>query len=281
MVFQSLIRLFFGFAPCDDRYNRFKRLYDEFDHNAFSWRPNDEQVKIHGQLLKEVQDVTEIARSRLAANVQIETCVLAEILRTNPDNATDPTVVGNLVFMLQIGRLTGASLLLWLLKMGCDNPGELHRIRLADDSGDGASAETLAMNFVHETLRLSQSEYVYRKATRDCWIGNMKVPKGWMLRVCLREAHRRSDVFPDPLAFNPARFATQKYDKTEFCPFGEGVHACLAAALILTIARVFVVELSRTYQWQVTSDGAIERGNRHWSHWHPSTQFKIQALTGE
>jgi cytochrome P450 len=281
MVFQSLIHLFFGVAPGDDRYNRFKRLYDGFDHNAFSWRSKDDQVKILGQLVKEVQDVTETAGSRLASNVQIETSVLTEILRTNPDNATDPTVVGNLVFMLQIGRLTGASLLLWLLKMGCDNPDALHRIRLAEESGDAAAADKLATNFVYETLRLSQSEYVYRKASRDCWIGDMKIPKGWMLRVCLREAHRRGDVFSDPLTFNPDRFATHKYDKTEFCPFGEGVHACLAVALILTIARTFVVELSRTYQWRVTSDGLIERDNRHWSHWHPSNRFKVQALTGQ
>ena len=56
------------------------------------------------------------------------------------------------------------------------------------------------------------------------------------------------------------------------------VSACLAGALVLTIARSFVAQLAGLYDWQATSDGAIERDNRHWSHWHPSNRFKVQAM---
>jgi cytochrome P450 len=96
--------------------------------------------------------------------------------------------------------------------------------------------------------------------------------------VCLRECHRRADLFPDPEAFDPDRFLERPPQKDSYAPFGEGSHSCPAANLVRMIARAFLVELAAGFETQVLADGRPERGNRHWNHWHPSSAFRLSLV---
>ena len=86
-------------------------------------------------------------------------------------------------------------------------------------------AEGLATRMVSETLRLSQSEYVYRVVARECRLGEFRIPAGWLVRVCLRECHRRPDLFPEPERFDPDRFLDISQGKLIYAPFGHGEHS--------------------------------------------------------
>jgi cytochrome P450 len=99
-----------------------------------------------------------------------------------------------------------------------------------------------------------------------------------MVRVCVREAHRREDVFPDPAAFDPSRFARKSYPKTEYSPFSDGPHACFGAALAYSLARIFLHELAAGFDARIVSDGPAVRGNNHWVHWRPNKSLRV-ALT--
>ena len=126
-----------------------------------------------------------------------------------------------------------------------------------------------------ETLRLSQSEYLYRRVRRDFTFEGFRVPKNWLVRICVWESHRDSRIFEDPDRFNPDRFLQQDYTHNTYSPFGSGRHACNGVPLSMAIARAFFEELSQAWNWSVTGHGTVERDFRHWSHWRPGRSLRL------
>jgi cytochrome P450 len=51
-------------------------------------------------------------------------------------------------------------------------------------------------------------------------------------------AHRRPDVYPDPLAFTPERFLADAPETYSWVPFGGGVRRCLGASFALYEMRI-------------------------------------------
>jgi cytochrome P450 len=129
---------------------------------------------------------------------------------------------------------------------------------------------------VKETLRLAQSEYLYRRLLEDVEFDGMTLPKGWLVRLCVRESHRSEAVFENPARFDPDRFLRKKSVVTEYAPFGYGAHGCNGIALNDMICRAFLHTLASGFDWTITQDGSLERGFRHWSHWQPSSALRIQ-----
>jgi len=125
-----------------------------------------------------------------------------------------------------------------------------------------------------ETLRLEQSEFLYRTVVRPITFEGMVLPAGWLLRICVQESHQDPTVFPDPTRFDPSRFEGRTYSRTEYSPFGADAHGCMGARLAHFLGRIFVEELART-DWQVVSDGPLERGTRHRHHWRPSDWLRM------
>jgi hypothetical protein len=203
---------------------------------------------------------------------------LSEILRADAAHLEDETLIGNLVLIVHVTRSNVRGLLGWILKEHVDHPQFAQRIRQAarDTTEGGSRVEALATNFVSETLRMHQSEYFYREVVNEIRIGPHRVPKGWLLRVCVRECHDDPVVFAEPRNFDPERFTGRHYSKTEYCPFGHGDHSCFGAGLAIMIARTLVTALAIDFDARGVSDGPAERqGNRHWSHWRPSRRLRV------
>ena len=199
--------------------------------------------------------------------------VWGEILSLNPDAGADSTAIGNLLLLLGASRDSIGGLLMWILKNVADSPESIETIRGAE-RGD-ARADDPTERAVYETLRLAQSEYVYRKVTRSIEFDGFEIPKGWLIRICVAEVHRQDPPFDRPEMFDPARFVRRRFSSNEFSPFGLDQHACLGAQLTLLISRVFVDVLARDFDVRVVADDAPERGNRHWNHWRTSSEFRI------
>ena len=94
-------------------------------------------------------------------------------------------------------------------------------------------------------------------------------PAGWILRLCVNEAHRDPSVFEDPDRFDPARFRDRAWSRNEYSPFGGHTHGCMGAHLAHFLGRIFVEELAIGFDWTVVRDGPLERGSRHRDHWRP------------
>ena len=73
---------------------------------------------------------------------------------------------------------------------------------------EAASAgRSIGERVIRESLRLEQSEYLARRTTADIRFHGYRFPKGWRVRICIREGHRSADAFDRPDEFDPDRLA--------------------------------------------------------------------------
>lgn len=282
VVFASLLRLFFGITVDDERFKRFRELYKRVDFRAASYtNVGRELADAFAQVSSEVAALVE--ELRVAPPGRGARSVLSEILRALPagDEQALETVSGNLIFMLAVARDDLQGFLSWLLKMTCDDRGTAVELRAAASSAaaDRSRLDRLAVEVVKETLRLRQSEYVYRDVLADCTLGEYRIPKGWKVRLCLTECHRSDSVFPDPHEFKPGRFGERAFTKLEYCPFSDGAHACIGMRLANMVGQTFLRELATGFDWKKTADSPVERGNRQWQHWTPGARFRVAVVS--
>ena len=263
-----LLRVVLGVSPDDPRVQDIPKFLADLDRPIDPFIPIPARVR--GAFQRLAATVRELGESAACGSIgaPLPSSVLGEVLRADGALVRDDAVIGNLVTMIHDGRTMLRRTLLWLLKLSGDHPRQVAQI--------GASAaDDLARHFVLEMLRMHMTPYVYRQVVRDTRLGPYAVPRGWLLRICLREAHRRSDVFPEPDRFDPSRFAGRSVDPTEFCPFSHGPHACFAAEFVMAVGQTFSRQLAERFDTLVVQDGAVERGNRHWSYSRPSTRLRI------
>jgi len=202
-------------------------------------------------------------------------CTLLELHRI--DSAMpDEVCIDNLLFIHKIASRNVADLLQWIFKMLGDNPEWMEPSRLDNGQASAMGMTAAADRIVDETLRLAQSEYLYRVLTKDVSFEGYTLPRGWLVRLCVWESHRSCPSFDQAEQFNPDRFAGREFSAHEYAPFGYGKHACNGAHLARLIAREFARILSSDFEYEVVDDGPVERDFRHWGHWRPSSNFKVK-----
>lgn len=212
-----------------------------------------------------LEELRLLAREREARRVPGDgASVASEIAAREGDDALDLAVIGNLAYMQFSGTYDLSSLLVWIVRLTSSRPDVL-----AATGDDDREAEAV----VAETLRLAQSEYVLRKAIRPFDVSGHRVPAGWMLRICVREAHLDPDHWPDPERFDPSRFATSP-DPRGYAPFGLDNHRCLGHRLTIAVAARFVAALARGYELVAHSAGTDRHGRFHWQ---PGPDFTAEV----
>jgi cytochrome P450 len=182
----------------------------------------------------------------------------------------DPGIVRNLIFETINTRDDMAGLLMWVFKFLVDDPTWSERLRAAGDDG-----QPLTERFVSETLRLAQSEYLFRRADKEIRFRDVVIPAGWLVRVCIREIHRDPAVFTNPDRFDPDRFLDGGGGKDAYAPFGIDHHSCVGETLARTVARVFATEVVRGFDVETVRDGPIELSVER--HWAPSSSWRVDV----
>ena len=177
------------------------------------------------------------------------------LLAEDHDALADETLARNLVYITRLASGDVAGLLHWLL-------WEL--ARLARPWNEQPE------HLVLETLRLHQSEYLYRRAEADFEHDGVKVARGDVLRICVAESHRDPTLFDRPDEFVPGRFARDPAPHP-FAPFGGPRNSCVATGTALAIARAFVVALAEV-DVRVLDDG---RPMFDGAHWRPGRRFRV------
>lgn len=204
-------------------------------------------------------------RHRVSANDR--TSFAAALERAHPGALNDRFFTFNLIFMFHTARNDLGGLFAWLIKMLADHPQWAAQLRSEPD------ASNLSGRIVLETLRLEQSEYLLRQTNRDITFEGFTIPKGWFVRLVIKESHHASDAFENPTLFDPDRFLDRHYSRSEYMPFGAFNKTCLGEHLTLNLAKKFVTELARGYMLHVTEDGPQEFSGFHWQ---PSSHFHVQ-----
>ena len=202
MAFSIFAKLFLGLSHQDLVFQRLQELYKTIDYRyaLFSSKRKTENA------LSEIEDI-------FLKYALTQESYFRNFLEDNasgcPKHAQDKTLLRNFIFLLQTSWIDVSDLLTWAFKLLSDNPHWTDTLRTdlhSEDAGNIQSAHQLANRIVLETLRLEQSEYLMRKALHDIHFEGFLIPKGWLVRIGIRESHRDAKIFANPHDLIPIAF---------------------------------------------------------------------------
>ncbi len=263
MLVQIVLGAAFGSASFDHIMQGYRRL----GPCGLVWNIGD----AHREAFEDIRDhlLSQFSRGKDSRPTGFQPSILGRIIN---DGTPDATLLGNLIYMVEMGRYDTYSLFRWLTKYASEHPEMLARIAREDPDAtpDGTS---FTEAFVLETLRTDQSERLMRKAQRDFVFAGYLIPKHATVRVCLWESHKSPDAFPEPFRFNPERFLTGNPNGDQFAPFGLDHHQCPFAEIAIKTSMIFLRMLARGYTMAPIADGLPVRGVYHWE---PASEFGVR-----
>ncbi|MDX2015041.1 MAG: cytochrome P450 [Myxococcaceae bacterium] len=164
------------------------------------------------------------------------------------------------------GHETTANTLAWAWVELCRQPELLRQLQAEVDGvlgGRPPRASDLpqlafARAVFEEAMRLYPPvPFAPRQAAADDVLGGHRVPAGALVLTSFFALHRRAELWPEPLRFDPGRFMPERrkgLPPGAYAPFGAGPRTCLGnhfaiaegQVLLATLAQRFDVELAST-----------------------------------
>jgi len=118
---------------------------------------------------------------------------------------------------------------------------------------------------VKESMRLYPPAYaIGRVAEQDVSVGGFTITKGTTLAINVFGMHRRPDVFPDPLVFDPDRFLPEReaaLPRYAYLPFGAGPRTCIGLNFAMTEILVALTLILQRFQIKLAIDPATVRAD--------------------
>lgn len=256
---EMLLQLFFGVDVRHKNYSTLIGLFHKLGPNGLVWDINETQQKIF-------QDIHDLLRSQINESSH---CIMGNVLT---QNALDDTLLGNLIYMVEMGRFDLYSLFRWIAKYASENGSALDAISLKAHQNNSDTCD-LADAFVKETLRMDQSEKLDRLVVEEVVFRGFRIPKETRLEVRLWESHKSHESFDDPFNFNPTRFIHSKIDQDQYSPFGLDQHHCPFSNITLTLSNIFLTTLAKNYHVKGINNGPPTIGLYHWQ---PAWNFSLQ-----
>ena len=256
----ALVALFFGVEPGSDDARLLVDGYRELGPYGLAWNIGPPQRTAFGVIRTLLREALE-ARRR-GSGAMSDRCVLAQVAKETSGDV-DETMLGNLIYAVEIGRMDVANQLRWITRYAASNPAMLDAISAEAATGI-AGERSLAEAFALEELRSDQTERLTRVAQRDFEFDGYLIPAGSHVRICLWEAHQDPETFADPQRFDPSRFVGPLPSNDQYAPFGVDHHQCPFGVTGVRIGSVFVRLLATEFRPTLISDGPPVRGAYHW-----------------
>ena len=168
------------------------------------------------------------------------------------------------------------------------------------DVADAAAADPQLLDqALDETLRLYPPAWIGpRRAARDYEFAGHRIAEGAPVNYSSWASHRLPDVWEEPHAFRPERFAPEarkRIPKGAYVPFGGGSRICLGMrfgqaeirAIASAIGERFRVELRPGFELRDPPDAdarARQAASRYESGWHANrarTRFRSEEVVPE
>ncbi|WP_170867078.1 cytochrome P450 [Nocardioides lianchengensis] len=175
---------------------------------------------------------------------------------------TDQDVVDHMVFLMMAAHDTSTITLSTMLQLLGQHPEWQERCRAESEALgprpdlaglDGLTALDLVMR---ESLRLrAPVPVVVRRTVRDTVVLDVRIPAGTTVVVTPQYSHLMPELWSDPTAFDPERFAEDRREdrshRFAWEPFGGGVHKCLGLHFAGAEVKAAMHHLLRHHQWRV------------------------------
>jgi cytochrome P450 len=208
-------------------------------------------------LAKVVDDIVVHGERRRAAGVAADD-LLELLLRAREDGKlTDADVRDEVLNILIAGHETSATAMSWIVAMLAKHPDVQAKARREVDrrlGGRAPTAESLeslpyVTQVIKETMRLyAPVPFSIHRAERDGFVGDVFVPKGTAIDLLSYLAHRDPASWPEPLRFDPDRFASGDIPPHRYFPFLIGPHTCIGMHLAMTELRVVTAMLLQRFE---------------------------------
>jgi cytochrome P450 len=208
----------------------------------------------------------EIARRRAERGARED--ILSMLIEARDEGGrrlTDHEVRDQAMTLLFAGHDTTTATVSFLLYELARRPDVVGRMRAEQDDvlADGRPPDFAALAsglpyldmVLDETLRLYPPAWVGpRRTVTETELGGHRLPAGAHVNYCSYASHRLPDVFPDPEAFVPERFAPEAkaaLPRGAYVPFGGGSRTCIGMrfgqieikAIATRLLRRFSLEL--------------------------------------
>jgi cytochrome P450 len=185
----------------------------------------------------------EIRRRRTAADLGDGDILGMLLAATDEDGSalSDQEVRDQAITLMFAGHDTTTSTISFMLYELARNPHELAALYAEQDELLAGAATPQVEHLsgglprlemtLDETLRLYPPAWVGpRRSVEACEIAGVGVPGNAYVNYCSWASHRLPEVFPDPEAFTPERFAPElkaALPKGTYVPFGGGSRTCI------------------------------------------------------
>lgn len=206
---------------------------------------------------------SEIDRRQRASGNDDEADILTALMAERDDadgRLTDPELRDQIRSLIAAGYDTTSSALAWLVYALGANPTAFDAMReqVGDTIGDerptveALRRMPLVDGVVRETLRLWPPGTIsVRHAIDDVDCLGHTIPAGRMIAYSPYITHRMPEVWDDPLAFRPERWADGEPVRGSYVPFGGGSRNCVGFTLATLELQLFAVRLAQRVCWTV------------------------------
>jgi cytochrome P450 len=269
MTSTIMLTLLFGVPAGSKEFDQLMRLYRRFGPEYPVRRIDAQAAATFSKIVRCVERLAHAIRN--GDPHRDMPSALRQLVESGSD---DPTAIGNLVYLFEPAHFDLYSLWHWILWHLATHRDAAERIATALAT-NAAGAKSLVEAAILETLRLEQSEGLYREATSDVTFDGMFLPKDTIVRVCLWEGHKDDRAFPEPFAYRPERFIERQYDVDQFAPFGLDKHRCIGADLTMSLTALFVEELVSNFTCAIDKPGPAQLGPYHWE---PNFDARVSLL---
>ena len=182
------------------------------------------------------------------------------------DRLTDTEVRDQCMTIFQAGHETSATALTWWGWAMAAHPDHAARAAAEVDAVLGQRRPTLAdlaaLPWLTQTIQEAMRRFppipalMTRRALRDVQIGPWTLPKGALVRLTPWVLQHDPRWFPDPLRFDPARFAPDapELPRGVYLPFGTGPRVCIGQHFAMAEMTLVAAMLLQRFRFEPLAD---------------------------
>jgi cytochrome P450 len=216
--------------------------------------------------------IGELITTRRANNDKDDLLALLIDARDDEDSTgmTDAQLRNEIFTVYLAGHETTAQLLTWTWYLLSQHPEVERNLHAEVDSVLGGRFPTMedvrkltyTFSVLQESMRLYPPVWMMpRDAIKDDEIDGVHIPARSMVIVSPYITQRHPDYWPEPLAFNPERFAPDSGRERLSCsffPFGAGPRTCLGIHFATLEATLILAMVSQVYRLSLTPGCVVQ-----------------------